>query len=328
LKNLAALGNEVDEDLLDPNRWSELPDEKVTAEPPVTRHAPRSTVVDLASHRSEPHELHQQGLRALGAEPRESHRLPRLSARGSRMAASFIVALVLAAGGVFAGYKLVDRQDVETYTTAVGEFRRIPLSDGSVLGLNTDSVVRVDMSGTHRVVELQRGEALFTVAHDATRPFDVHSGAVVVRAVGTQFSVRKRDETSADVLVSEGRISINPPSSSTFGMGSYMKVRNGRISTTLLPANDITDRLWWVTTQRLTVKGATVSEVVAELNRYNVSKIVIQAPGLAEQNIGGTFRTGDPEGFVSALERIAPIRVRHLTRGSEEIISVEKGGTP
>ncbi len=329
LKNLAALGTDVDADLLDPNRWSSLPEEKVAPEPPPQRQSAPGAIVDLASRRLEPHELHQQGLRALGAEPRESQRAPRqLSARGSRIAASFVVALTLAAGSVFAGWKLLDRHDTQTYTTTVGEFRRITLTDGSVLALNTDSAARVDMSGTHRVVELERGEALFTVAHDKTRPFDVHSGKVVVRAVGTQFSVRKRDETSADVLVSEGKIAINPPSSSTFGMGSYMKVRNGRITTALLPASDISDRLWWVTTQRLTVKGATVSEVVAELNRYNLRKIEIQAPGLAEQNIGGTFRTGDPEGFVSALERITPIRVRHLTRGSEEIISVEKGGSP
>jgi transmembrane sensor len=324
LRHLASLGTAVDEDLLDPRRWASLPEEADLAESLPAAPAPADSVVDLASRRTEPHELHMQGLRALGAEPRETVRSLRLSARGSRIAASFIVALVLATGG-YVGWQLMNPRETSTYATAVGEFRSIALSDGSVLTLNTDTVATVELSGNHRVVELERGEAVFAVAHDTSRPFDVHAGKLVVRAVGTQFSVRKLDELSADVLVAEGKISINPPSSSTYGVGSYMTVRNGRISATLLPQSDINARLEWTTTQRLSFKGATVSEVVAELNRYNARKIVIQAPGLAEQQIGGSFKARDPEGFVSALENQFPVHARLVSRGSGDIISVEGG---
>lgn len=320
LRRLASLGTEVDADLLDPHRWASITAEHAAPSP--TADVAPSEVVDLALRRTEPHALHLQGLRALGAEPREPRRSFRLSARASRIAASFVVALVLATGG-YLGLQMLNPHDTETYSTAVGEFRSIPLKDGSVLALNTDSVVRVELSGNHRVVILERGEALFTVAHDTRRPFDVYAGNLVVRAVGTQFSVRKRDESSADVLVAEGRISINPPSSSTLGVGSYTKVRNGHVSTTLLQLGDISEHLEWTTTRRLAFKDATVSEVAAELNRYSVRKIVIRAPGLAAQHIGGTFQAGDNEGFVSALVRAYGVHARHLTRGSEELISVE-----
>jgi len=325
LRHLASLGTEVDEDLLDPHRWAALP---VDAEPcasPEVAEAKRSPAVDLASRRTEPHVLHLQGLRASGAEPREpAARSFRLSARGSRIAASFVVALVLATGG-YVGWQLVDPHETTTYSTLVGEFRSIPLSDGSTLALNTDTVVKVELSGNHRVVDLERGEALFTVAHDTSRPFDVRAGNIVVRAVGTRFSVRKRDESSADVLVAEGRISINPPSSSTFGVGSYMRVRDGHIDTTQLAPDDISARLHWTDSpSRLFFADATVSEVAAELNRYSVRKIVIGSPRLAEQHIGGVFRAGEPEAFVAALERTNGVRARHLRQGSEDIIIVEE----
>jgi len=326
LRHLASIGQEVDEDLLDPNRWANTPEEQLAPESLPAAQAPRGPVVDLASRRTEPHQLHLQELRALGAEPHEPKRSFRLSARGSRLAASVVVALVLATGG-YLGLQLVKPHETETYSTMVGEFRRVPLKDGSELALNTDTIATVEFSGNHRVVNLERGEALFTVAHDTSRPFDVHSGRIVVRAVGTRFSVHKHGELSADVLVAEGKISINPPSSSTFGAGSYTTVRNGRLTTALLPQNDISERLEWTASRRLAFKGARVSEVVAELNRYSVRKIVIRAPGLAEQNIGGTFQAGDPEGFVSALEQAYPVHARHLSNGSEEIISVE-GGAP
>jgi transmembrane sensor len=44
-----------------------------------------------------------------------------------------------------------------------------------------------------RQVKLDRGEAWFQVAKDPQRPFVVESGPVRVRAVGTAFSVRRRE---------------------------------------------------------------------------------------------------------------------------------------
>jgi transmembrane sensor len=39
-------------------------------------------------------------------------------------------------------------------------------------------------------VELIHGEAFFTVAHDAERPFDVHAGKGRIRDIGTAFEAR------------------------------------------------------------------------------------------------------------------------------------------
>jgi hypothetical protein len=48
----------------------------------------------------------------------------------------------------------------------VGEIRRVPLSDGSMAAINTDTVLDVSMRPRLRQVKLDKGEAWFQVAKD------------------------------------------------------------------------------------------------------------------------------------------------------------------
>ncbi len=75
----------------------------------------------------------------------------------------------------------------KTYQTAHGEQIVAQLPDGSELHLNTDSSVTVRYTRSERVVEIARGQALFTVARDDPRRFRVAAGEVNIVAVGTQF---------------------------------------------------------------------------------------------------------------------------------------------
>src|ERR1700742_1470396 len=72
------------------------------------------------------------------------------------------------------------------YTTQVGDVKRVLLTDGSAIDLNTDSEMRALVSATERQIELTKGEALFTVARDTNRPFSVRAGGATIDAVGTQ----------------------------------------------------------------------------------------------------------------------------------------------
>ena len=77
------------------------------------------------------------------------------------------------------------------YQTAVGEQKGVSLPDGSIMKLNTDSLVSVSFSSRHRNLHLIKGEAMFKVAHDRSRPFIVHAGGGVVRA-GNRGTRRNR----------------------------------------------------------------------------------------------------------------------------------------
>ncbi|MBZ4074165.1 FecR domain-containing protein, partial [Escherichia fergusonii] len=64
----------------------------------------------------------------------------------------------------------------QTYRTEIGERRAISLADGSTVELNTNSQVRVRLSKAQRSLILDKGQAMFVVAHDAGRPFVVTAG--------------------------------------------------------------------------------------------------------------------------------------------------------
>jgi ferric-dicitrate binding protein FerR (iron transport regulator) len=227
----------------------------------------------------------------------------------SRLAASVVgIAIAVGSGGLY----LLERSSADVYTTRVGEFHRVSLNDGSSVSINTDSEVRVRYTNSLRRVELVRGEALFRVAKNTERPFDVTVGRTTVRAVGTAFSVRLHDENSenqVDVVVAEGRIAINPPSRQTYPAGTVATVRNGRVSATTLHLPDITSRLAW-TEGRLVFQGEKLSEVVEVINRYNLRQFEIADPDIASLRIGGTFVATDPDGFAKALDVTLGIKSR------------------
>jgi transmembrane sensor len=74
-------------------------------------------------------------------------------------------------------------------------------SEGSALAVASDRPERVS-------VRLQRGTARFSVVRNPKRRFEVESGPVLVRVVGTTFSVT-RTEQGARVAVEEGRVLVS-----------------------------------------------------------------------------------------------------------------------
>lgn len=207
----------------------------------------------------------------------------------------------LAAG--LAAAMVAPRLLARRYDTALGEIRRVPMSDGSVAAINTDSKLEITMRPRLRAVKLERGEAWFAVAKDPERPFVVESGPVRVRAVGTAFSVRKR-EGGSDILVTEGVVEVwtrdgeGAPRRVAAGQRLFAKNDGGAPASPMADA-DLGRKLAWRDGQ-IVLDGQTLAEAAAEFNRYNDRKIVVADPRLADQRFVGWFRTNDPEGFAEA----------------------------
>ena len=189
-------------------------------------------------------------------------------------------------------------------TTGKGEIRRVPLSDGSMAIVNTETRVKVDLQPQLRAVALDEGEAWFEVARDRDRPFVVKAGDVRVRAIGTAFSVR-RLATGAVVQVTEGVVE-------TWCVGNEaaaVRVSQGRkafvtpvAKPTVAPeaAEEIDRNLAW-RTGLIILDGDTLAQAAAEFNRYNERRIVIDDPELAGLTYVGRFRTNEPEAFVQSV---------------------------
>lgn len=208
-----------------------------------------------------------------------------------------------------------------SYRTGVGGVESVPLSDGSQVTLNTDSEIRVAVTPTERRVTLEKGEAFFEVAKDPRRPFIVSAGHRRVIAVGTKFSVR-REGDDVRVVVTEGRVRFEKAGGGlrepVASLAAGAVARSSDEGTLVLerPLPEAEEILSW-RNGYLIFRDTTLAEAVAEFNRYNEQKLVIEEPALAGIRIGGNFRSTNVDAFVRLLEQGFAI---HADRRSDRIV--------
>lgn len=224
------------------------------------------------------------------------------SRRPARWPALAAVLCVAAGIGVWWQFGGVERTG---HATALGETQRVALADGSVLQLSSDSRVDVVYSRRKRSVSLTQGEAFFEVASDPDRPFAVEADGRRVVAVGTRFSVR-RGETEMRVAVTEGRVRLEDaaqrgaPTMLVGGMLAIVGSEGVRLHQQSIEEMD--DLLSW-RDGLLVFRGTPLSEAVAEFNRYNAHKLVVDDPQVASIPVGGSFRWANTDAFVRVLEQ-------------------------
>jgi transmembrane sensor len=208
-----------------------------------------------------------------------------------------IAAVLLLAVGVALVPRAINELHTQKYTTATGEQRRIVLADGSTIDLNTRSEVRVHLTDTARKVDLRAGEAYFSVAKDPVRPFTVSSGDTVVRAVGTRFNVYRQDSQTT-VTVIEGSVVVADGEMLNAGHRAEVAAKHITQKPVAVPERDIAWR-----ERRLIFEDRTIADVVAEFNRYNTRKIVIEDADLAGERINGVFDADKPQNLLDFVVR-------------------------
>jgi transmembrane sensor len=235
--------------------------------------------------------------------------LPRQRALPRSWATAALLLTVIAAAALW--YFSTDHAN--SYRTQIGAITTIPLSDGSKLTLNTDSLIHIDLTPSSRRIKLDRGEVFFDVSKDAARPFIVEVADKRVIAVGTQFSVR-RDGDDIRVLVTEGRVRIErlgtlPAATQTqLAAGAEARTEKAAILVDQPEPTRVEQLLSW-RAGYLLFRDTALADAVADFNRYSARKIVIGDPAIAGLRIGGNFRSGDTDAFIWLLQSGFPINV-------------------
>lgn len=191
-----------------------------------------------------------------------------------------------------------------SYSTEIGEVRRVALDDGSTAALNTDSKVEVAFAKDARVVRLDRGEAWFEVHKDTTRPFEVEAGDIRIRAVGTAFAVRLRTD-GTEISVTEGVVEVwkigdESPRMRVQAGGTALVSDSAAIVREPSKPDAIERSLAW-RTGKIDLVGTRVKDAIADINRYNKRQVILADPSLAAEEFDGVFRTNDPEGFARVI---------------------------
>lgn len=200
--------------------------------------------------------------------------------------------------------------------TAVGENRTVSLRDGSKITLGGDTRIAVDYSENQRDIELSRGEALFTVTRDATRPFKVRTGDATVIALGTEFNVR-RERDRLIVSVTEGRVLVEPVTHFipvTLLQEFKPKLRPVRLDAgqqatagsagieRAEPMEDPAAATAWQSGQ-LSFRMEPLRYVLENVNRYAPKPIVLEDESLGTLVITGMVKRENFDGWIRSLER-------------------------
>ena len=213
---------------------------------------------------------------------------------------------------------------IQRYATQVGERRTLRLPDGSLIALNTGSVIEVDYRPEQRDVRLREGQALFKVAKNKDRPFVVTAGDRRITAVGTEFDVRLGDQGTVKVLLIEGKVKVTPIKrgglariipgldAETLGPGDELSAQmTGNVQIT---AADVARATSW-TRGQIIFRDDRIADAVAELNRYSPTHLMVTDPRVANLRVSGVFSADKNENFVAAITAFYPIEAKRETGG-------------
>lgn len=210
------------------------------------------------------------------------------------------------------------------FVTVHGEQGSWLLPDGTSMSLNSDSAATVRYNKRERVVEVERGQALFQVAHETARRFRVAAGETGVIAIGTQFDVfRKSDATLITVM--EGRVAVFtgaapmptgsatlPTEATAVGAGEQIQVSD-RARPVRPSAVNVQQAVAWVQRQ-VVFDERPLGEVATEFNRYGAIPIVIQSERLRDLPISGVFNAYDTDSFVAFVARLEGVRIERTPK--------------
>jgi transmembrane sensor len=244
-----------------------------------------------------------------------------LDSRRLRLA---VVACGLALVGVIATIALSSN----TVETDAGEWRTVQLADGSTVSAGPNTLIQVDYSKGIRRINLARGEAMFKVTKDPSRPFIVNAGGAVARAVGTRFGVERREDRIR-VTVAEGKVAVVRADQAA----ALEQLVDLSVATALvadegldIPINAPTvplhvekvnsaHALAWANGQ-LILQTETVGEAVQEFNRRNRLQLRVDDPTIASWHLCCVFDAADPEAFA-----------KQIAASGQNIVLVREGDT-
>ena len=266
--------------------------------------------------------------------------------RTTRRAVMAGLAVMVLGGAGFGVFSLSAPKPLATHSfkTAVGQQATVTLPDGSVVTLNTNTVLRTKADPDRRLVYLDKGQAYFRVAKDRRRPFIVAAAGRTVTALGTAFDLRV-DGGALRVVLVEGRVRVaavepaapkatagtrpsapqpaaaQPTFQSTdMGAGSQL-VALGEADWRLSRANVDRETSWL--RGKIVFDDEALGDVVAELNRYSERKIVIADAHLVNERLSGIYKPGDIQGFARALRHTGLAEVKEESGGEVRIVAMK-----
>lgn len=217
---------------------------------------------------------------------------------------------------------------VTTFKNTGGQIVRHKLPDGSVVTMHPNAVIeyRTAFASNKRFV-IFSGEGFFDVKKDKTRPFNIVSGDMVIRVLGTSFNVKAiESQKKFQVDVVTGSVQVTAQGESFDKQEVILKPQqqalfeldSKRLISKTLPAQAKKEIYEPVT---IVFEETPLNQVIEQLEkRFNVS-ISLTNPGLAKCGLTANFES---QTFPNILEILCTsLEVTYTISGNNITINGE-----
>ena len=179
--------------------------------------------------------------------------------------------------------------------------RQQTLADGSIATLDAGTTLTARFGWRRRELALERGRLQLQVA-PSSKALRLTAGRSSIRDIGTTFQVERLQDGRVEVALLEGAVEVSSGGAQhTLAPGQQLQVlASGRIQPG--PALSSTAAAEGWLQGQLVFDATPLSLVVERMNRYGRTPLVIADPEIADLAVSGTFRAGDAQELLSALE--------------------------
>lgn len=208
---------------------------------------------------------------------------------------------------------------------AANGLRKVTLDDGSQVELNLGTELVYSHYKDQRRVTLKKGEAFFSVAHDANHPFIVKAGDGQVRVTGTQFNVWKYED-QVRVMLLEGSVQISSDTlhaSVPLSPGMQASYRQGDASPQVAAINPNDSALAW-RQGKLVLDNLTLADALPLINRYLNKPVMLADANTGMIRIGGIYNLNEVNNLVPSLPKVLPVYLTQNQDGNPVLNSIPR----
>lgn len=203
--------------------------------------------------------------------------------------------------------------------------RQVTLSDGSQVELNLGSELTFSNYKDQRRVTLEKGEAFFSVSHDAGHPFILRAADGRIRASGTRFNVwMYEDQVRVNLIEGSVLLSSNDDlTGAGMRLGPAMQARYKRgdfapqISQTY--AND--NSLAW-RSGKLVLDNLELNDALPLINRYLSKPVMLADQNTGSIRLGGIYNIKELNALVASLPKMLPVYLTRNKKGNPVLNSI------
>ena len=194
------------------------------------------------------------------------------------------------------------------YRTDKGEHRKIAVTPGVSLELNTQTSIVLREAQNETRIELISGEA--SVA--ATKPFVMLAANGRIAAMEADFNARCLNGV-VSVTCLDGVVDVSEDSKAVrLQKGEQVSYSRGGIEAAV-PVDPAQVTAWQA--GLLIFRNQPLADVVDEVNRYRSGKIIITNAELKHRIVNGTFQISKLDNFVPQVQQLFGAQVRTLLGG-------------